>query len=254
MKDPHRDTFFVGWSNEMPKVDRRFMLGASVALIAGSAGLGAALARYHNAPGDGVWNQGEVRAWTGFLVASPYPMLRTLELDGAPRTAFLATSGKTAVRLPPALIGGGVTVTASLIERDRHAILAAVDARDWITPFAQTLPPSLHHWPEEDRGPVALVGEILDAKCWFGAMRPGYGKTHKACATLCARGGLPLAFCATGDCGDGGEAPLFLNANGQPHGRAILPYVADPVFATGRLVQVGDVVQFRADIASIHRL
>lgn len=24
-----------------------------------------------------------------------------------------------------------------------------------------------------------LVGEILDAKCWFGAMRPGYGRIHR---------------------------------------------------------------------------
>ena len=247
-----RDTFFVGWSDDIPNVDRRFVLGAGAALIAGGAGLGAALGRLQNPPGDGAWDQSDVRSWTGLLLADPYPMLRTLDLGGAPRTAFLATSGKTAVRLPPSLVGRTVTITASLIERGDHDKLAAVDAQHWIAPLAQAPSSQLSAGLEKDLGPAALVGEILDAKCWFGAMRPGYGKSHKACATLCARGGLPLAFCTDG-CG-ASEAPMFLDERGQAHARAILPYVADPVFVTGRRVQVGDVTQFRAPIASIHRL
>lgn len=247
-----RDSFFVGWSNDIPTVDRRFVLGAGVALIAGGAGLGASLGPLQNAPGDGAWNQSDVRTWTGLLLAHPYPMLRTLDLGGAPRTAFLATSGKTAVRLPPSLVGRDVTITASLIERGDHAMLATVDAQDWIAPLAQTPSPQLSASQEEDLGPTALVGEILDAKCWFGAMRPGYGKSHKSCATLCARGGLPLAFCTEG-CSDS-QAPLFLDERGRAHRRAILPYVADPVFVIGRRVQVGDVTQFRAPVASISRL
>ena len=250
MKKP--DTFFVGWSDDIPRIDRRFLLGAGAALIAGGAGLGASLGRLQNAPGDGDWDQGDVREWTGLLLASPYPMLRTLDLGDAPRTAFLATSGRTAVHLPASLIGHTVTVTASLIERGDHAMLAAADARDWIAPSSQAPATPLAFGPEQDLGPEALVGEILDAKCWFGAMRPGYGKSHKACATLCARGGLPLAFCADA-CGEG-EAPLFLDERGRAHTRAILPYVADPVFVRGRRVQVGDIVQFRAPIASITRL
>jgi hypothetical protein len=247
-----RDSFFVGWSKDIPNVDRRFMLGAGAALIAGGAGLAAALGRLQNAPGDGVWEQGEVRAWTGLLLATPYPMLRTLDLGGAPRTAFLATSGKTAVQLPAELIGQNVTIAASLIERGEHAMLAAADGSDWIAPLAQAPATPLAFGPEQDLGPAALVGEILDAKCWFGAMRPGYGKSHKACATLCARGGLPLAFC-TDACG-GNEAPLFLDESGRPYTRAILPYVADPIFVSGRRVQVGDITQFRASITSIRRL
>lgn len=247
-----RDPFFVGWSKDIPGVDRRFMLGAGAALVAGGAGLGAALGSLQNAPGDGAWNQGEVRAWTGLLLASPYPMLRTFDLGGVPRTAFLATSGKTAVQLPGELIGQSVTVTASLIERGNHAMLAAVDRRDWIRPLTQAPATPIALSPEQDLGPVALVGEIVDAKCWFGAMRPGFGKSHKSCATLCARGGLPLAFC-TETC-SGGDAPLFLDEHGSAHARTILPYVADRVFVIGRRVQVGDIMQFRASITSIRRL
>ena len=250
MKKP--PSFFIGWSSDISGVDRRFMIGAGVALVAGGAGLGTALGRLENAPGDGVWDQGAVRAWTGLLLATPYPMLRTLDLDGAPRTAFLATSGKTAVQLPASLIGRTVTVTASLIERGDHAMLAVADGRDWIAPITQAPAIPLAFSPEQDLGPVGLVGEILDAKCWFGAMRPGFGKTHKACAALCVRGGLPLAFCADA-CGDA-EAPLFLDETGRRHGRAILPYVADRVFVSGRRVRVGDIMQFRAPITAIRRV
>ena len=248
------DAFFVGWSKDMANVDRRFMLGAGIALVAGSAGLATALGRSATPAGDGIWAQGEVRAWSGLLLDHPYPMLRTLDLGGAPRTAFLATSGKTAVRLPAGLVGAGVTVKASLIARGDHAMLAASDASDWIASAQVPMTASLQNPLEVDRGPAAMTGEILDAKCWFGAMRPGYGKAHKACAALCARGGLPLAFCATGACGDSDQAPLFLNENGAAHGRDILPYVGDPVFAVGRLVQVGDVLQFRTSLSSIARV
>lgn len=247
-----RDSFFVGWADDISNIDRRFLLGAGAALLVGSAGLGAALGPRQNAPGNGAWDQDEVRAWSGLLLADPYPILRTLDLGGEPRTAFLATSGKTAVRLPSSLIGQNVTITASLIARGDHAMLATVDGHDWIKPLSRTPPASLSLGPEQDLGPVALVGEILDAKCWFGAMRPGYGKTHKACASLCARGGLPLAFC-TNDCG-GSNARLFLDEHGHPHSRAVLPFVADPVFVIGRRIQVGDMTQFRAQIASIRRL
>jgi hypothetical protein len=35
------------------------------------------------------------------------------------------------------------------------------------------------------------VGEVVDAKCYLGAMKPGDGKSHKACATLCVTNGIP---------------------------------------------------------------
>ena len=105
-----------------------------------------------------------------------------------------------------------------------------------------------------DRGPVMLVGEILDAKCWFGAMRPGYGRTHKACAALCARGGLPLAFCQLSACGDDVAAPLLLDENGRAFGREIVPIVADPVAISGRLIEAGDVLQLRAALRDIRSI
>lgn len=249
-----KNDFFVGWSADAPRADRRFLLAASVGLLGAAVGAGALMARAHDSVTGGQWDQGAVRDWTGVLALTPYPMLRTTDIDGAPRTAFLATSGKTAVRVPDDLAGGLVRVRASLIARDANAMLAAAEDDRWIARAAGAPPPALLDWPEQPGGEVMLSGEILDAKCWFGAMRPGFGRTHKACASLCVRGGLPLAFCAGAICSEGGKALLFLDAAGRPHGPAILPFVADPVVVRGRLVQVGDVTQLRVDPGAISRL
>ncbi|MBL8548348.1 MAG: hypothetical protein JNJ73_00080 [Hyphomonadaceae bacterium] len=247
------DDFFIGWA-PTPEPDRRFLLRAALGLVAIGAGAGGLLASQQAPPGPGQWKQGEVRTWRGLLVREPYPALRTLDLDGSPRTAFLATSGKLGVqgRLTNEMCGA-VAVRGSLIARGRHAMIAVPDGDDWIT-LASASEPDLAEMREEDLGEVLLVGEILDSKCWFGAMRPGQGKPHKSCASLCLRGGLPAAFCAGPNCGEGSEAPLFLDAQGRAHGHELLSLAADPVRALGRLVRVGDVTQFRADLSNVARL
>lgn len=243
-------TFFIGWSAEAAGTGRRQLLGTGLALAAGaSGGLIAALASGHEDVGGGVWDDGEVRTLRGVLSGRPYPLLRTADFGDGTRTVFLATDGKAAARLPAPLLDRGARVSGTLIHRGRHAMLAveSIAAEPGADPAGQ------RELPAEDLGEVVLAGEILDAKCWFGAMRPGYGKTHKSCASLCARGGLPLAFCRSGDCGSGLEAPLFLDARGSPHGNAVLPFVGDPLLVRGRLVRVGDVVQLRAELAALRR-
>ncbi len=246
------DPFFIGWSPDLHKIDRRFLLLATFGLMAGGGGVAAFLGRQGQPPGPGIWDQSAIAGHSGLLVQTPWPMLRMIGDDGAPQTAFLATTGKLAVRLA-ANARGWVKVRGSLISRGENRMIA-VDDGHWLGASEGIEPPGLRDWPEEDLGAAHLVGEILDAKCWFGAMRPGYGKTHKACATLCAKGGLPLAFCQTGSCGSGVDAPLFLDADGRRHGRDILPFIADRVMAKGRMVRVGDVVQFRVARPDIHRV
>ncbi|MBC7767435.1 MAG: hypothetical protein H7124_01470 [Phycisphaerales bacterium] len=246
-----KDGFFVGWSAETPRADRRFLLGASLGLIAGGGILGASLAMNRRPIGDGVWDQGTPHTLRGLVSRTPYPVLRTRGLDGEVRSVFLASSGKTTPNIDARYFDCAVDVSGTLITRGRNAMMAVADVQAAPSGFDTG---DLGAPTAVDRGPVMLVGEILDAKCWFGAMRPGYGRVHKACAALCARGGLPLAFCQIGACGDGSDAPLLLDENGLAFGRAVLPLVADPVTIQGRLVAVGDVLQLRASFGSIRRL
>jgi hypothetical protein len=75
------------------------------------------------------------------------------------------------------------------------------------------------------RLPDSLGGEILDSKCWFGAMQPSDSKVHKACASLCVRGDVPPAFFARGPAGQG--ALMIMTAARRAHGPELLGLVAD---------------------------
>lgn len=249
-----KNDFFIGWSPDTPKADRRFFLGAGLALTLGAGGLAALVAREQNAVGPGSWDQAAVKDYTGMVTVEPYPMLTTKDIDGTPITAFLACLGKCGVK--PRLNSmkdGPVTVEGSLIQRGRHAMIAVSDSPDWITPLdGAAADPELALPPLEALGDVALSGEILDTKCWFGAMRPSEGKVHKACAALCIRGGLPPALYAKDT--SGRTRLLIMTNQGEAHGWDILPFVADPVRVAGQAYACGDILFLDSPVSGISRI
>lgn len=254
MNTPERDAdFFIGWA-DTPAADRRFFLRAGVALTAGAAGLGAGLAALQRPPGSGRWDQDAVRAWRGVVTAAPYAMLRTHDLGQGPRTALLSCLGKCGVTARiGALAGQPVVVTGSLIQRGRHSMIAVDELGEWIRrDEAATPDPALTFAPPEPLAEVSLAGEILDSKCWFGAMRPSEGKVHKACASLCIRGGIPPAFFARG--AGRQDALMIMASGGRAYGPGLLELVADPVHLSGRVFRQGDLLILDTPLAAIRRL
>jgi len=153
-----------------------------------------------------------------------------------------------------ALAGQPVVVTGSLIQRGQQAMIAVDEVGDWVrrderTPVAD---PALLMPGAEPLGEVSLAGEILDSKCWFGAMRPSSGKVHKACAALCIRGGIPPAFFARGPGGQ--DSLMIMTSGGHAHGPELLGLVADPVQVQGRVHRLGDLRVLDAPVAAIRRL
>jgi hypothetical protein len=246
--------FFIGWA-DTPEADRRFFLRAGLGLMAGTAAMGAGLAALQRPPGPGAWNPDDVREWRGSVSAAPYAMLRSHDLGpGAPRTALLSCLGKCGVAAQiGALAGQPVVVTGSLIQRGRHSMIAVDELGPWIRRDSGATPdPALALPPPVPLGGIELVGEILDSKCWFGAMRPSQGKPHKACASLCIRGGIPPAFFARAD---GGRGALMIMRDGETaYGPALLALVADPVRLRGRVFRQGDLLVVDAPLSGIRRI
>jgi hypothetical protein len=97
--------------------------------------------------------------------------------------------------------------------------------------------------PAVEHESVILRGEIIDPKCFLGAMKPGDGKTHKACATLCLEGGIPPMFVERT-----GASSIRYHLLVGPDGTAltgealaaILPFVADDVVLSGTRYRRGD--------------
>ena len=247
-----KDDFFIGWA-ETPKVDRRFFFGAGLGLLAGTAAVAGGVAALQRPMGKGDWNMGKIREWRGIATAEPYAMLRTTDLDGTPRTALLGCQGKCGVSAKiGALAGKPVIVQGSLIQRGTHSMIAVIDGLDWIREDVGGDIDGLAFPKPEPVMEVSLNGEILDTKCWFGAMRPSSGKVHKACASLCIRGGLPPAFYVKDP--QDQSALMIMTSGGFGHNKDLLPYVADTVSITGQVQRFGDLFLLDAPVSAISRL
>jgi hypothetical protein len=255
MTAPHDpdEPFFIGWA-DTPPLDRRFFLRAGLGLTAAGGGLGLGLAALQPAPGPGNWDPDTVREWRGIVSAEPYAMLRTHDLGGGPRTALLSCLGKCGVAARiGALAGLPVVVTGSLIQRGVHSMIAVDEVGDWIRRDGASRPDPRLALPALQRvGEVSLAGEILDSKCWFGAMRPSTGKVHKACAALCIRGGIPPAFYARGP--QAQEALMVMQTAGRAYGPELLPLVGDPVRLSGHVFRQGDLLVLDAPWDAIRRI
>ncbi len=247
---------FIGWA-PAPRADRRFLLGALPLALAGIGGLAGALAMGLEDPGAGAWLSGATHEITGRLIMRPYPMIEIADAD-APyglRTALLVAVGKCTSGLKLADYEGAIVRAAGVLieRRGRQMLEVPLTLGDWLSipqPDIALAPPPTQ---TESMGRARLKGAIMDSKCFFGVMRPGRGKTHKACAALCIRGGIPPSFWVRMT--DGKEGVLLMtDASGGPLGEDILPFVADPVEAEGEIVRVGDLLQFRADASDYRRI
>ena len=247
------DEFYVGYLS-LPKAYRRFLLVLLPLLVIGAIVAAVLMTSQQNDPGDGSWDLSEPIEQTGILTTAPYPMLIVDGRDGGPpRRILLVTMGK---------IGGdgfglpddarAATVTGYPIGRDETLLLTVEDAeRDIHVHEAVAFSDA-----SASLGQVSLVGEIIDPKCYFGAMKPGEGKVHKACATLCIRGGIP---------------PMFLTRDGEGNGRyyllvdedgrglegdaldALLPFVSDLVRIEGAIERHDNFLVFKIDPTRIER-
>jgi hypothetical protein len=240
-----RDDFYVGYL-PVPRRTKRFAVGIVGLLIVVAATVGIVIASQQKSPGTGQWEFGQESTIEGLLTIEPYPLLTTDE-----GTYLLVAVGKMGVRDRVADRAGEVVkLTGTKLQRQGRLMFELAADDQAVTALAgrdATAPPI------ESVGPANLQGEIIDPKCYLGAMKPGGGKTHKACAVLCVRGGIPPMFVTRHT--DGSETfYLLTDAAGEPILEDIVPYVGDPVELEGRVMRRGDLLMLRLNVESIQRL
>lgn len=250
-RDPD-DGFYVGYLPTPPR-HLRFVQRLVWATLVWIVVLGVVIASRAGDPGPAVWDTSVVRVWTGALVTEPYPML--LPDDGTPAFLIVQMGKAGAHGRVASLADRRVEVRGYLLERDGRRMIeldADLPGADAIL----DLGPAGRADPIQTRvggagTAVDLAGEIVDGKCFLGAMKPGDGPSHKSCATLCIRGGLP--------------AMLLTTENGRPvfrllliDGRGDLPedllaLVAEPIRVRGRLSTRHGVPVILADASDVTR-
>lgn len=254
-KQTERDPFYVGYL-PLPMTIKRFIVPWLIGNFVLAIGIAAVIAQQDRDPGDGVWETGEPITVIGLLVDDPYPMLRTKN-----KTYLLVEQGKVGVQTRLAGLDLGVSgtwqVTGYLIEREGRSVIELDDAHvtGALSPVViDDMPADLLDLPAtQDLGTHTLRGEIVDPKCYLGVMQPGDGKTHKACATLCIKGGIPPMLVVRNTASDT-AAYLLTDAEGNAFPESHHEYIADPIEVTGQVQRDGDLLILRADLGSIKRL
>lgn len=195
--------------------------------------------------GTAVWDDAHVRTFTGRVVAKPYPMLITA--GPSPSVYLLVEAGKHGGQRAAAFDNQTVTISGWLLERDGRRIIELEPGTSAFRPesSSETAAP-----PLTSVGDFSGEGEIVDSKCFLGAMKPGDGKAHKDCAALCLRGGIPPMLV----CHDRAGKLVYILLTSptlEPLNDALWPIAADPVTVRGELVRLADLYLLKTDLSRI---
>jgi len=217
--------FYVGYL-PLPRQLRGFLIGLAGFLLVADIAIAWAALQAQPAHPSGAWGQeGEV-AYRGVFQIRPYPLLRQ-----ADRTILLVGVDKHGA--PPGLDAlDGMLVEAKgypIVRGDLTVLqLDSVPAHvDGAAPVLAQPDP-----PREAR----LAGELVDTKCYAGAMNPGEGKVHKDCGALCLLGGIPPLFVVRG----AGPDPawyIVADPQGGPFGKDSASSIGDSLELSGRIVE-----------------
>lgn len=245
--------FFVGYLS-VPGGLRTVLLTIAAILcgIFAFVGWGAAISQSDPGPGAFRFDYGE-QTLTGILETRPYPILHVTtgsERIAAGRTIMLAGQGKRGVldRAAP-LDGTIVQVKGVILKRGDLDMMQ-------LSGGAAGLSIAEGEGQMPDAKPLGrwrLAGEICDGKCLAGAMRPGTGLAHKACANLCLAGGVPPIFVSSQPV-EGSEYLLLANSDGGPLPDWFYDRTTILLSVEGDIERRGDLLIFRVDPASMEVL
>jgi methionine sulfoxide reductase heme-binding subunit len=118
---------------------------------------------------------------------------------------------------------------------------------------------------EEKPSPIALAnnttnsstqiikGEIIDPKCYFGAMNPGEGKPHLSCAVRCISGGIMPVL--KYEVNNEKRYAVLVGLDGEKINDDIIKYIGLPVQVEGSFSTIDDWGVIKMDVKSnIHVL
>ncbi len=248
------DEFFIGWQGRMPVQTGRRVGRITVAVALTAIAVASACAAWQRTIGRARWDYGHTREFSGVLLADPVPtlLLAEPERESGARDLWLVRPGKFGFDPAQArsLDGKSVRLRGSLLTRDGHAMLEVEPGS--ISPVAPGAQTELES-EVVDLGEHALQGEIVDSKCFLGAMNPGVLKPHRACAILCISGGVPPVLLVRDTTGFSAYY-LLVGPAGEAINREVLDFVAEPVEIRGRVQRRGGQLVLRARPEDIQRL
>ncbi|MEL6559982.1 MAG: hypothetical protein AAFQ94_17465 [Bacteroidota bacterium] len=240
-----KDDFYIGWQDKAPKGFGRkglfFFLGALLIAVLFTVIYVPSQQKFSNS----IFEYGSLTELKGQLVDYPVIGLSTT-VDGEKITVPLVGFGKKGAdavmehlvdQLESPVAAYEVTLRGTLIKYNGKVWMELTEENESILSYSRN---SASAGPEVvNLGQQKIVGEIVDPKCFFGVMKPGFGKIHRSCAVRCISGGIPPVLAVRQ--GNRYVDYYFLtNQNGNHPGRDILKFVGKSVTINGEVEQVND--------------
>lgn len=194
---------------------------------------------------------------TGTYHEMPYPMLRVELAENTHKNILLLGFGKFGANSylkdlrnkEGSLEGKRLSIEGNLIYYNGKTLIQIDDSQK----ISLVQKPKKNSVVMEGLGEKTIEGEIVDPKCYFGVMKPGYGKIHRSCAALCISGGIPPVLVSSNP-----EAIsdyfLLTDLKGNPIHKDILPYIGQPSQLKGKVEKLEDWHLMRIDVSDIKKL
>ncbi len=242
---PANDDFYIGYLPRAPKSTGVAVTRAVAALAALGLAVSLVLIFGQQPFPRAVFEFQQYRDFAGVIEVNPYPAL-LVSRPGA--TAFsrylLVDPGKHGADASiHGFAGKQVSLRGSLIYRDGQTMIELVPG----TLAVQSQTP-VQLGTATELGPVTVVGEIVDSKCFLGVMNPGRTKVHRDCAARCISGGIPPML-ATSD-----ALYLLVGADGRKLNQEVLEMAGETIEAHGTAARSGETLTLRAEPSTFRRV
>lgn len=246
------DPFYVGYMGRLPKGLGWFVVLAMAGFVVGMIATSIFAAASIQNPGDGqvLWGEGR-QEMIGRLEYAPYPVLRVPAEGDTPARSIMLTGVTKVGVVKRGREFDGVMVRAEgfVVKRGDLSLLQVVGSKRGLDAADEYSPPDYHPPAAVKHGRWKLTGEICDGKCYAGAMRPGRGLAHKACASLCLTDGVPPVFVSEGPV-KGRNFFLMADKDGNLLGPEITKLLSLYITLEGEVVQMDDLMIFKADLST----
>ena len=249
------DEFYVGYldsigSNTKKTIKRFALLSISILVIAALI-FGFSQKKFKNSS----FELSTATKLTGIYHENPYPMLRVAIAKNTFKNILLLGFGKSSANPflekirseTPELNGKTLTIEGNLIYYNGKTLIQITDSEKvTLTKANKASKIPIKTVISE----MTLEGEIIDPKCYFGVMKPGFGKIHRSCAVRCISGGIPPVF-ATSDENNISEYYLITDEQGKAIHKDILAFIGKPSKIKGVVEKIDDWYLLKVNIKNV---
>lgn len=197
-----KQELYIGWQDHLPSGSRNLIRTFLVVIFGLMILIASLLVIRQNQFASSQYQIGKITEHQGYLFSLPRPTLVQVADNGDRTSILLVSYGKFGadedLRIwyqdhPEAARGSMVKINGTTATFNGVTVLELTHKDQSIELIEAD---KLRERQQKKLGFTQLHGEIVDPKCFFGAMKPGEGKIHKSCAIRCLSGGIPPVLVA----------------------------------------------------------